>query len=97
MMDKLGDILKGNKFATPLVKGVRAAQVIAAAEKLLIEKFGEGIKTIAAPAYFKNQTLTIACLSSSAAGEIKLNEKLIIEELNRAVPYAQINKIRYLS
>lgn len=97
MMDSLSNILKNNKLSSSLVRGVRAAQIIAAAEKILIEKFGEGIKTIAAPAYFKNQTLTIACLSSSAAGEIKLNEKFIIDELNKAVPSAQVNKIRYLS
>ena len=79
------------------MRGVRASQIVSAAEKILIGRFGEGIKTAAAPAYFKNQTLTIACLSSTAAGEIKLYENLIIEEINKAVPGGHVLKIRYLS
>lgn len=97
MMNLLGDLLKNKNLNSPLVRGVRAAQIISAAEKILINRFGEGIKNSAAPAYFKNQILTIACLSSSAASEIKLHENSILEDLNKAVPGAQILKIRYLS
>lgn len=97
MMNSLGDLLKNRNLNSPLVRGVRAAQIIAAAEKILIERFGLGIMTSAAPAYFKNQILAIACLSSSAASEIRLYEKAILVDLNNAVPGAQIVKIRYLS
>ena len=97
MMNLFCDILKNRNLNSPLVRGVRASQIIEAAEKILISRFGEGIKTAAAPAYFKNQTLTIACLSSTAAGEIKLYENSIIEEINKEVPGDQVTKIRYLS
>ncbi len=97
MMNLFADILKNRNFNSPLVRGVRASQIIAEAEKILVSRFGEGIKTVAAPAYFKNQTLTIACLSSTAAGEIKLYENSIIEEINKAVPGGHVLKIRYLS
>lgn len=97
MMNLLGDLLKNRNLNSTLVRGVKAAQIVAAAEKILIDRFGEGIKNSAAPAYFKNQILSIACLSSSAASEIKLHESSILEDLNKAVPGAQVVKIRYLS
>ena len=97
MLNLLGDILKNKNFNSPILRGVRAAQVIAEAEKILVAKFGEEIRASASPAYYKNQTLAIACLSSTAANEIKLYERSILEELNKAVPGALIVKIRYLS
>ena len=96
-MNSLSDLLKNRNLNSPLVRGVRAAQVIAAAEKILTEQFGPEIMTSAAPAYYKNQILSIACLSSSAASEIRMRENSIIGSINQAVPGAQITKIRYLS
>lgn len=97
MMNSLGDLLRSKNLNSPLVRGIRAAEVIAAAEKILIKRFGQGIMSSAAPAYYKNQTLTIACLSSAAASEIKLYENQILEELKNTVPGAEIKRIRYLS
>lgn len=97
MMNLFGDILKSKNLNSPILRGVRASQVVEAAEKILITCFGETIKEQAAPAYFKNNTLTIACLSSTAAQEIKLYEQQILKELNGAVYGADVRKIRYLS
>lgn len=96
-MNSFGDILKFKGLNSPIVKGVRATQIIAATEAILVKTFGESIKEQAAPAYFKNNTVSIACLSSTAAGEIKLYEKQLIKEINAAVYGADVRKFRYLS
>ena len=82
-MRSLGDLLKNNGISSAILKGVRAAKVMEETEKLLIKEFGPEIKNYVSPAYFKNRTLTIACLSSSAAQEIKLRESGLLAELNK--------------
>ena len=97
MMKSLGDLLKNNNLSSPLLIGVRAAQVVEEAQKILVKEFGDDISKYAAPAYYKNGVLTIACLSSSAAQEIKLRERNILLELNDKLKGPKIEKIRYLS
>jgi hypothetical protein len=96
-MKSLGDLLKNNGISSPLLIGVRAARVVEEAEKLLVKEFGEEIKNYAAPAYYKNGILTIACLSSSAAQEIKLREKDFLTAINTVLSGIKVEKIRYLS
>lgn len=96
-MKSIGDLLKNNNLSSPILKGVRAAKILEETQKILVREFGDEITSYATPAYFKHKTLTIACLSSAAAQEIKLREKSILDELNRALPGVKIEKIRYLS
>jgi hypothetical protein len=97
MMKSLGELLRNNGLSSPVLIGVRAARVIEETEKLLIKEFGLEIKNYASPAYFKNGILTIACLSSSAAQEIKLREKDLLYALNTVLSGVKVEKIRYLS
>lgn len=96
-MESLGKILGNKNLNTPLIKGLRASEVIAAAESILVKFFGDPIKTHASPAYYKNHTLTIACLSSTVAQEIRLHENALIAAINEKVPNVEVSKIRYLS
>lgn len=97
-MRSLKDILNSKSIsASPLIKGIRASQIITAAENVLAKMFGPEIKDHAAPAYFKNQTLAIACLSTTVAQEIKINEAEFIKKINSLVPGANVLKIKYLT
>lgn len=71
--------------------------VVEAANKLLVDRFGLEIKEHATAAYVKNEVLCIACLSSVVAQEIKLFEIEFLGELNKQIPRANLQKIRYLS
>lgn len=97
MMNSLGDLLRYKNFTSPFLKGVRASQVVAASESVLKKIFGDDILAHVHPAFFKNQTLAIACLSSTAAQELKLHETQLLRDINNLVPGAGLAKIRYLS
>lgn len=96
-MKSLGDLLKNNKLSSPLLKGVRAAKILEEAQKILIEMFGQDVLKFASPAFFKNETLTIAFLSSTAAQEFKFKENAYLERLNRSLGSNLVSKIRYMT
>lgn len=96
-MKSLADLLRNSNLNSPILKGVRASIIVEAGEAVLVNLFGPEIKVHANVAFFKNNTLTIACLSGSVASEIKLNEPRILAQINAKVPGANVTKIRYLS
>jgi predicted nucleic acid-binding Zn ribbon protein len=97
MMKSLGELLRKHNISSPVMKGVNAARVVEEAQKILTTEFGPEILNYAAPAYYKNKVLTIACLSSSAAQEIKLREKSLLLSLNKALGGLSVEKVHYLS
>lgn len=96
-MKSLADLLRNSNLNSPILKGVRASFIVEASDAILINLFGPEIKVHASVAFFKNNTLTIACLSSTVASEIRLNEARILSQINAKVPGANVAKIRYLS
>jgi predicted nucleic acid-binding Zn ribbon protein len=97
MMKSFGDILNNQSFNSSVLRTVQAAVVIQAAETVFKQFFGEAILDYAKPAYIQNKVLIVACLSSSAAQEIRLKEQDIIAYIKQKVPTVQLEKIRYLS
>jgi uncharacterized protein YqkB len=96
-MKSLGDILKYNNLSNPIIKGVRAAKVVEEAQKALEQEFGPGMSKYASPAFFKNDTLTIAFLNSAAAQELKLRETAYIERLNLLLNGIKVKKVIYMT
>ena|SRR3989339_229280 len=96
-METLADILKQKSSASPLMRGVKTAMVLEEANGLLLEIFGESITDRARALCLKNKIITMACLSSVLAQEIRLNEKRILKELNTKFGQATVEKLRYLS
>ena len=97
MMKSLKDLLRSDKLNTPILRGVRAAAVIEHADRALEELFGKEIKKFAAAGYYSNGVLTIACLSSVTAQEIRMNEAAFLEKLNSLTGGIKISKVRYLT
>ena len=86
---------KSFKSKSGLAKQVTAALVCDEFDKIILEKWGSKIKNKTKALYFKDNTLTIASLSSVMAQEIKLHENEILKELNLKFPNA-IHNIRYI-
>lgn len=97
-MTSLGEILKKQmKQQVPGWKHVEASLVVEKTNELLKEFFGAQSARFAQAVYFKDRTITITCLSSVMAQEIKLNEKKIIAALNNKLGGQTVEKVRYLA
>lgn len=97
MLSSLGSILQNSPSRSPLVRGVQAAMAVEVANNLISEFWGEAGKKYARALYVKSKILTIACLSSSMAQEIKLREAELISRLNQSQGIRTIEKVRCLS
>ena len=97
-MKSLGEILKKQmKQQSTGWKHVEASMVVEKTNEILKEFFGAESTRFAQAVYFKDRTITITCLSSVMAQEIKLNEKKIITALNNKFGGQTVEKIRYLA
>lgn len=96
-MKSISSILNSASSSSPLVRGVTAAMTVETANRVLAEMFGQEIARFVSAAYVKNQVLTVACLSSTAAQEIKLREQHFIEQINNQVGKMVIQRVSYLS
>lgn len=61
-------------------------------KKLMGEEIGEKVKAVS----LKNQSLTVAVLSSVMASEIKLREPDIIEAINRFFDREVVKSLRFI-
>lgn len=74
-----------------------ATQVVDIANEVFSKIFPEDQVVHVKPLFLKNRTLTVSCSSSVAAQEIRLNQKKIVEHLNKAMGGKHVDRIRYLS
>jgi len=92
----VGNILnKKIKQKPGLSRQIQASLVCEEFDKIIDNKWGDKVKNKAKAMYFKDNVLTIACLSSVMAQEIKLYENEIINTLNQKFN-GQIDRFRYL-
>ncbi len=96
-MKSLASILQNKSFASPLLRGVSASLAVETANELLVGIFGAKIKEHASAAYLKNSVLSIACLGSTAAQEIRLREREIVDKINKKMGFSAVKKIKYMS
>lgn len=75
---------------------VTAALVCEEFEKIACREWGEKGAGKVKALYLKDNVLTIACLSSVMAQEIKLNEREILAELNGKFGNGAVERIRYV-
>jgi len=96
-MQALGDILKIKYNRSPVAKSIAASMMVDTSNQVLYSLLGEAAKKYARAIYVKNKILTITCLSSVIAQEIKLNEKKLLLEINKKLGDNVVEKIRYLA
>ena len=81
----------------PAGNHITASLIVETANKVLEEAFGPASKRFAQAVYFKDRAISITCLSSVMAQEIKLNEKKILLSINYKLGAPAVEKIRYLA
>ncbi len=96
-MKSLGELLKKQMKQTTSWKHVEASIVVEKTNEVLREFFSPESKRFAQAVYFKDRTISITCLSSVMAQEIKLNERKIILSINNKLGGQTVEKIRYLA
>jgi hypothetical protein len=96
MFSTLGKILEQKSSANPMLRGVNAAMIVEIANKALTEIFGKGIVDTAQAVFLRQETLTIACLSSTAAQEIKLHEAELVDRIHKETVSPVVKKVRYI-
>ena len=96
-MDSIRSILGLHANQTPSLKKAEASLVVELANSVLAQFLGAEVKRFARAVYIKNGALTIACLSSKVAQEIKLNEKRFIESVNAKARKKIVLNLRYLA
>jgi len=96
-MLSLGSILKNTASRSPIIRGVQSAMLVEMANDIIISMWGEAGKRYARALYIKNKILTIACLSSSMAQEIKIRERELIDNINKKSEGQVVEKVRCLS
>jgi predicted nucleic acid-binding Zn ribbon protein len=79
-----------------IARQVEAALVVEKAQAIVDEFLPKKESKLAKVLYLKNQLLTVACLSSTVAQEIKLNEPQIINRLNQQFNKEIVKRLRFL-
>lgn len=93
----IGDALQDRvKQQGSLKNQVEASQAVEAAERVFVAMFGLDLAAHAKPLFLKNRTLTVSCVSSVMAQEIRLNQQQIVDQINAALGKSDVDRIRYL-
>jgi len=95
-MQLFSDILSKYVKKTGLMKSVEASMVVEFVNSWFVAEWGEMMKTEAKAMSLKNDLLTIACMSSVAANEIKLREKLLLVTVNEKFGENTITHIKFM-
>lgn len=70
--------------------------IVKTAEKVFIELLGESDGKKVLPQFLKNRTLTVSCLSSTAAEAIRTRQQEIVDAINARIDKKEVDRIRYL-
>lgn len=76
---------------------VDASLVLEAAQKIFEEMFGADIAKTMKPLYVKRGVLTVSCISSVAAQELKMREREIVKKLNARGGGEHVERLRFFA
>ncbi len=76
---------------------VEASLAIDAAQKIFNEMFGEDVGKLMKPLYVKRGVLTVSCVSSVAAQELKLRDREIIKKLQERIGKPLVERLRFFA
>lgn len=96
MAKNIKDLLKGSIKRAGIKRQVQAALVVEQADIVILEIFGKQRIAVIKTAWFKDNCLTIACLNSSAAQEIRLVENIIMNRINKHFEQNIVKQIKYI-
>lgn len=96
-MQTIASLLNRPDQNRPLLKQVRAAMLVEATNEFIAKNYGAGANNQARALYLKNGILTIACLSSVLAQEMRLRENNLLQAITAKFGPNAIKKVRYLA
>ena len=70
--------------------------IVKTAEDVFVELLGEPDGKKVLPQFLKNRTLTVSCLSSTAAEAIRTRQQEIVDLINARIDKKEVDRIRYL-
>ena len=96
-MKSIANILGNRANGSQLIKQVTAALTVETANDILEKIFGTDIKEMAQAVYIKQKILTIACIGSTVAQEIKLHEEILLKEIVNKVGPGIVVRICFIT
>lgn len=72
-------------------------QLFAAFEEVVAEHLGEAAARVVKPLYFKQGTLTVACLSTAVADQLVHQQARLIDDVNRLVGKQLVQTVRCIT
>jgi len=96
MIDSIKNLLGDSIRKAGISQQVEASIFWDDFNRFVLEILGENIREKVKALYVKNNTLTIAVMSSALGQEIKLHELEILEKLNQKTGQNKVERLRFL-
>lgn len=93
----LKDDLTKRVQQTGISEEVEASLVLEKVTSVLKRLFGDDVDKKMKPLYVKRGVLTVSCLSSVAAQELKLHEREIIQDVNTHFGKSVVDRVRFFA
>jgi len=94
-MQSIKDLLPKAVKQAGISRQIEAVQVVQTANEVIAELIGPGAIQRAQAIYFKDKTITIACLSSILSQELQLAQPQIIDRINQRFDQSIVAKLRF--
>lgn len=95
IMQSLKELLPKAVKNAGISRQIEAVQVVKIANEVITEFLGPAATQRAQAIYFKDKTVTVACLSSVLSQELHLAEKQIIDRINQRFDQVVVAKLRF--
>ena len=96
MFNDLKYLLQKNIKKAGISRQVEATLVLERFNRVAADVFDERILQKIKPLHLKDKVITVACLSSVVAQELKLNEIKIIKEINSYFNKEVVERLRFM-
>ena len=96
-MEGIKNILSKTVKKSGISRQVQASMVVEAFSEVVAEILGKQVSKKVKAMYLKDNILTIACLSSVLAQEVQLNQRKIINKINKKFDKTVVEKLRFLT
>ncbi|MEA3272932.1 MAG: DUF721 domain-containing protein [Patescibacteria group bacterium] len=93
-LNPLGSMLKGSLAKKGALTRIEATLILAEFEKVVLKVLGRKFEDVFQTVSFKDGTLIVICESSVAVQELRLNEAMLICELNKILGDKVVREIR---
>lgn len=96
MFTPIKNLLNKSIARVGIVRQIEATQVVEQADRVLAAMLSPAARRQIKPVSFQNGVLTIACLNSAAAQEIKLCQPEILDQINRPFNQRLVTDLRFM-